>query len=88
MGLRAPAAWQSRGVFHNIISLLTRKTLRFYLDSSHRDETLFNNSLQQKHIELEKTLAVKERKLDSVKKSAESISSRKTQELDNCKRKL
>ncbi|MBQ8565377.1 MAG: hypothetical protein IJ442_06055, partial [Bacteroidaceae bacterium] len=34
LGLRAPAAWQSRGVFHNIISLLTRKTLRFYLDSS------------------------------------------------------
>lgn len=34
LGLRAPAAWQSRGVFHNIISFLTRKTLRFYLDSS------------------------------------------------------
>ncbi len=57
-------------------------------EEQHRDETLFNNSLQQKHIELEKTLAVKERKLDSVKKSAESISSRKTQELDNYKRKL
>lgn len=56
-------------------------------EEKHRDETLFHNSLQQKYIELEKTLAVKEGKLDSAKKSVETISSRKTKELDNYKRK-
>ena len=34
LGLRAPAAWQSRGVFHIIKLYYIRKTLRFYLDSS------------------------------------------------------